>query len=755
MVSPAYDVFLSYQSADRATVARLAERLRQAGIRPWFDVWDLSEGERFPRRLAEGIEASAAFVFFVGESAMDPHARWSDAEIDLALERARRHSDFRIIPVILPSAPDPDTTDVVPPFLRNRSRIDFRGGLDDPAAFGRLVEALRRPADPSTHRPGPDGGGRRTLSATRPPAEGGGSRMDGFTRSVAPISHLRSNPHLIQEPIARRTFTPLIGSGCSLVGRSQSEAWRRIARRVEHLIDVLGSDERAAMYVRGLASSSPYAVPLYGPAPDDLDDAVQNERLIDLQMALARLGTHLGRLFAAAMVDSATPVWDAVAYRLQIRPDDPSLLEACRWSVLACVAAHELKSTREGRDPTVGLGASGMYDRLVELTAHFDHDSHLTRDSLRNSDQRLNNVYDDVFSDIGRARRREHDEELLGLATGGYLSLHELEWVADALWHTFRYDQAAYPRADEFAFQVALFVIGATGRRPERDVALEAARPRLTSETIATWFHRYSGSPSNRMLAFYDALAKVLVAGHEGSRPTGAGGREGIGSINPLHPVAFSMNYDLEMERALQQCEESTVFHVVVPIYAYLDPESEPEVQWLIGRTTKHTSVERPQWTWFPQAGLPRRGSIQGPILIKLNGSPLHDLPSPGEVGGIDQYSQEFQRFEHALILSETEHLQHIVWRDMLPDFGETVLLRKERTLVFLGHSIKEWSTRLRMFSQIHRPTKPRVKRAESQMLAINRTHDPFRSAILGSIGVHRLVGDLEEFTRLVEGLLE
>lgn len=796
MPSTTYDVFLSYLSPDRDAVTRIAAGLRRANLRPWFDVWDLPDGQRLHGELAAGIEMSTAFVFFVGPSGVDPLKRWSGEELDFALEHQKRNPGFLILSVILPGAPDPATTNAVPPFFRSRPWIDFRGGLDDREAFRRLVETLRRPAghnergrgvsgqQPSP--PGPDrhDGSRRPAVAPPPPPPhrqpgaparqparagalygeiavtsstlGGGLRVDGFSsRPVAPISHLRTNAHLIQDPIANRTFTPLIGAGCSLVGRSQSDAWARIASRMEHLIDVLGSDGQAAMYVRALASSSPYDVILYGPMSGDIDDARQDDLLLDLQVALARLGAHLGRLFATSMVNTTTPVWDAVAYRLPIDPEDPSLLEVCRWSVLACVAAHKLKSMREARDANVGLGASGIYDRLVELTAHFDHDSQLTRGALRSSDPHLAQVYDDVFSDIRGARNREHAEELVGLTAGGYLSLHELEWVADALWHTLRYDQAAYPRADEFAFQVSLFATGASGRRPEKEGAFEAARSRLSSGTVATWFHQYSGTPSNRMLAFYGALARVLAAEYQSRRTAGDGGRDGLGSIMPLDPIAFSTNFDLEMERALQECDEVSTFHVVVPVYAYLDLNSEPEVRWMIGKTTKQTSVESPQWTWFPDSERPKPSSIQGPILIKLNGSPLHELPSPGEIGGPDSFAPDFERFEHALILSETEHLQHIVWRDPLPIFGETVLQQKDRTLVFLGHSIKEWSTRLRMFTQIHRPNKAPVNRRESRMLAINRSHDPFRSAILGSIGVHRLVGDLDEFTRLVDDILE
>ena len=36
-----YDVFLSHNQADKPQVRRLAERLRTAGLRVWFDEWEV------------------------------------------------------------------------------------------------------------------------------------------------------------------------------------------------------------------------------------------------------------------------------------------------------------------------------------------------------------------------------------------------------------------------------------------------------------------------------------------------------------------------------------------------------------------------------------------------------------------------------------------------------------------------------------------------------------------------------------------
>jgi hypothetical protein len=43
-----YDVFLSHTQADKPRVRRLAERLREAGLRLWFDEWELPVAARTP-----------------------------------------------------------------------------------------------------------------------------------------------------------------------------------------------------------------------------------------------------------------------------------------------------------------------------------------------------------------------------------------------------------------------------------------------------------------------------------------------------------------------------------------------------------------------------------------------------------------------------------------------------------------------------------------------------------------------------------
>jgi hypothetical protein len=99
-----YNVFLSYNSADKPAVEELAHRLVQAGLSPFLDIWHLIPGEPFQDAIEEALELCATVAVFVGPSGTGP---WQHEEMRVAIERrvdARRAGErpFRVIPVLLP-----------------------------------------------------------------------------------------------------------------------------------------------------------------------------------------------------------------------------------------------------------------------------------------------------------------------------------------------------------------------------------------------------------------------------------------------------------------------------------------------------------------------------------------------------------------------------------------------------------------------------------------------------------------------------
>ena len=127
-MSTEFDVFLSYNSADRPLVAEIAERLRDgAGIAPWFDRWQLAVGDNWQHGLEEGLRQSGACAIFAGPNGL---GEWQLDEIRSAQVLRKERKEFQIVPVLLPGSDSKS----LPLFLRsNFNWIDLRDGIDDQA----------------------------------------------------------------------------------------------------------------------------------------------------------------------------------------------------------------------------------------------------------------------------------------------------------------------------------------------------------------------------------------------------------------------------------------------------------------------------------------------------------------------------------------------------------------------------------------------------------------------------------------------
>ncbi|MGH8885229.1 MAG: tetratricopeptide repeat protein, partial [Egibacteraceae bacterium] len=133
----AWDVFVSYGHGDAEWVTVLAANLYRADFRVFFDEWEVVGGDRFVKRLEEGLRNSTNGVLVVS-----PHALsrpWVREEYEVMLRAAVADPARRLIPVLLADAE-------LPPFLGNRDWVDFRSAMTGPAydaGFERLVRALQ------------------------------------------------------------------------------------------------------------------------------------------------------------------------------------------------------------------------------------------------------------------------------------------------------------------------------------------------------------------------------------------------------------------------------------------------------------------------------------------------------------------------------------------------------------------------------------------------------------------------------------
>lgn len=149
MSKQTYDVFLSHAVDDKPLVERLALRLRDAGVKPWLDKWNLVPGQAWQPEIEKALsECCTCAVFFGPRSS----GHWHLEEMRTAINRrvTSTNDSFRVIPVLLPGA---ERDESVPPFLAATTWVEFNGNIDDEYAFHSLVCGIKgiQPGSESIH----------------------------------------------------------------------------------------------------------------------------------------------------------------------------------------------------------------------------------------------------------------------------------------------------------------------------------------------------------------------------------------------------------------------------------------------------------------------------------------------------------------------------------------------------------------------------------------------------------------------------
>jgi len=98
-----YDLFLSHSSKDKAVLRPLAERLRQDGLKVWFDEWVLKPGDSIPTKVEEGLEHSRVLVLCMSANAFG--SDWALLESGTFRFRDPLKKERRFIPLRLDDAP--------------------------------------------------------------------------------------------------------------------------------------------------------------------------------------------------------------------------------------------------------------------------------------------------------------------------------------------------------------------------------------------------------------------------------------------------------------------------------------------------------------------------------------------------------------------------------------------------------------------------------------------------------------------------
>jgi small GTP-binding protein len=127
-----FDVFLSHNSKDKARVRRLAKRLKEAGLRVWFDEWIIKAGDDIYLSIEQGLQSTRVQVLCLSPAALG--SDWVSLERSTVLFRDPANKSRRFIPLLLMDCDLPDV-------LRRYKYVDFRDETDE--AFDELLDACR------------------------------------------------------------------------------------------------------------------------------------------------------------------------------------------------------------------------------------------------------------------------------------------------------------------------------------------------------------------------------------------------------------------------------------------------------------------------------------------------------------------------------------------------------------------------------------------------------------------------------------
>lgn len=120
-----FDVFLCHNSEDKTEVKEIGKKLKEHGILPWLDEWELQPGLPWQDELEKVLEQIKSAAVFIGKDGIGP---WQQQELSAFL---REFVDRKcpVIPVLLPNAPKKPN---LPIFLKGMTWSDFRKDKPNP-----------------------------------------------------------------------------------------------------------------------------------------------------------------------------------------------------------------------------------------------------------------------------------------------------------------------------------------------------------------------------------------------------------------------------------------------------------------------------------------------------------------------------------------------------------------------------------------------------------------------------------------------
>jgi hypothetical protein len=338
-----------------------------------------------------------------------------------------------------------------------------------------------------------------------------------------------------------------------------------------------------------------------------------------------------------------------------------------------------------------------------------------------------------------------------------------IEWLADLFWHLMVTGSRVPPSQAQIAFYVNLHPelrkeeMSAFSRAGAGEV--RGPEPRVLSQDIRSLLETYDSGiqprrdKTSRRAALSEAVAAcVLEQWNQRARAK--------------QVIVLSTDFDLSFERTLLELSPSgDAIHLVVPVWHTTRYVDHPYLDWLfttIERTdadvTEQDLVEPRTWGWY--AHQPPRDDdedpVHGPIVVKLNGSPLMKLKARPE--GLELSKDE--SVEIATVFTEYDSLQAIISFAEAGD-GKTSLASdvvadlqwQSRSWVVLGDSFPHWLPRVRLIYSARSIFRQSTSNTRDRPvhIAIDRSFGWPEKSLLEVLGIGDYAEDLSNLSRIVD----
>ena len=480
-------------------------------------------------------------------------------------------------------------------------------------------------------------------------------------------------------------FVPFIGPECYGLKEAWQPAFSLLHARLKELEDRL-SRNRDKQFVRALIESR---VPGFDSKKLTQNEVTEDEKkeFINLRVAIVEAAAAASRILGRSL-SQCEHLIDTRFFNIKINVDDEEvkILRRALKTAMTCAVDLSMNDCLNQQEDRMCIGANGIASKLDFL-----------QKVIFSSDTLDENISDDKTN------------------ASLVLTLPQLDWLNDLLWHTIRFDAPVLPRTDELAFKVSvcqatqclvrvpLGTAGVISRKASPDDASMDRKSVVRGQEPCTkliyqQLDDLQKTKFSRQSEFYRAIAKLIwqpfskpqpdmsISGTRSSSVEFVDEAVSYDGSKPRYPMVISVNMDEELERYLQNVEHSVIY----PVQRFDGKAS----AWMLRVRVPNNEDKFYLLSKDAQFERDVKKVVKGPLIVKLRGSPLHKLPTkaPQPLGKANEDIGRIAQLENRVLLSSLDYTRALSDLGKLgqPNPVRELLREEERVLCFFGHPLDD-----------------------------------------------------------------